>query len=520
MKNIIQKYNELKAQRVNFDILWQEINDLMIFRKQNIASKRSTIDNLTREIYDFTASQANNILASGMMTFIANPSENWFILKGENTDEQTNAFFNDATNIVRKKLYASNFYLELHEALLDLGGFGTMCLFSEYDTEKRNYIFKNIPIGSYVIAEDNNGFIATVIREYELTVEQIFQEFTDEELPAKLKEDLEKMGCYDKVTFYHGVCPNRDYDPEVDKPIKSYTYCSLYPETPVRDAGFFEMPYFVVRFNKINDSCYGFSPAQQVLPIIRQLNGIEKSMDILAEKMANPPVLTPDTMAYDINSIAGGITFYDASNPQAMPKEWQTAGRYDVGLDRANEKRMFIKDAFFNNLFQPITSLGANTDMTATEVVRRENERLVTFSPVFSRLVRELLDPLLIRIFNGLLRADEIRLTFEMSGNYDVQYQSRISVMLDNLRNQGFFQYIQIIGSLVQLNPTMLDHIDFDVIVRDMARSTNIPSGYLKSQESVAAAREQRSKQQQEAQQLELAKTPVGGKMIEKLMDK
>src|SRR5690606_4715799 len=116
----------------------------------------------------------------------------------------------------------------------------------------------------------------------------------------------------------------------------------------------------------------------------RQLNFLEKNMDALAEIAAFPRMLIPQNYVGDIDTRAGGVTYFDASNPNAAPREWATNGRYDVGLDRANRKQRAIEDAFHVDLFQMFSQ--QEKQMTATEVSERAAEKLIQFSPTFARM--------------------------------------------------------------------------------------------------------------------------------------
>src|SRR6185436_2076880 len=102
---------------------------------------------------------------------------------------------------------------------------------------------------------------------------------------------------------------------------------------------------------------------------------------------------------------AMGVTYFsrDLAGANLMPREWMTAGRYDVGLDRIKERQRAIEDAFHVPLFQMFAQL--EKQMTAREVAERSSEKLIQFSPTFSRLTSELFNPLLERIFGILLRA-------------------------------------------------------------------------------------------------------------------
>src|SRR4030095_14125404 len=101
---------------------------------------------------------------------------------------------------------------------------------------------------------------------------------------------------------------------------------------------------------------------------------------------------------------ASGVTYYDAANPNAIPREWATGGRYEMGKDRAIEKQKAINQAFHVDLFQMFANLD-RPQMTAREVAERSGEKLIQFSPTFARLTTELFTPVLRRVWSILTRA-------------------------------------------------------------------------------------------------------------------
>lgn len=499
-ESIISRYKKLKAARITLDSEYQEIADVMLFNKSNILDESTGATDRTTEIYDFTAQQSNLILAAGQLSYIAPADDIWFNYEPQD-DELKNVnsvqkFFQKASELTREFLASSNFYLELHENLIDRGAFAIGCLF--VDDNDGELVFQNIKVGSYVVAENKHGIIDTVIREFELSATAAIDMFGADSLSKQIT-DAVKQDPDRKFKFLHAVYPNSDYDSEkAGAENMKFTSCYIENESKlvVKDGGYNEMPYIVSRFNKIDNSPYGYGPGFEVLPIIKQLNAIEKTLDILGEKHANPPILAPDTMAYDINSQAGGVTFFDTSNPNNVPREWQTTGRYDVGRDRAEEKRKFIREAFHVPMFQMIQMQEGTK--TATEIIALENEKLITFHPTFARLVTELFNPLLERVFNILYRNGKFPdIPQELiTKNFKISYKSKIALALKNLQSSGFLQFMQASSIIAQIKPDVLDYIDADKAFIQLATNFGVSSDWIKDEETVTQIREQRQQQQ------------------------
>ena len=126
-------------------------------------------------------------------------------------------------------------------------------------------------------------------------------------------------------------------------------------------------------------------------------------MDALAEVSAFPRILAPDTHKQEFDLRACGITYYDSSNPAAVPREWATQGKYDVGKDRSEQRRQIIRECYHVDLFRMFAEL--DKQMTAREVAERSAEKINQFTATFTRLTTELFTPMLQRIFRLAYRA-------------------------------------------------------------------------------------------------------------------
>lgn len=282
------------------------------------------------------------------------------------------------------------------------------------------------------------------------------------------------------------------------------------------------MPVFVSRYLEWGSGMgrlYGWSPAFAALPEARQLNFLQKMMDALAEKMAFPPVLAPEELEGEIDPNAAGVTYFSNSIAGTLPKEWMTAGRYDVGKDRVLERQNAIKAAFHVDLFQMFSQI--EKQMTAREVAERSSEKLIQFSPTFARLVTELFNPMLARLFGIGLRGgwfgggDEIPSSAKRDlGNGlafvappTVQYTSRIAQALRAMPVQSLYRMVELGGAFLQAtgSAAVFDNLDADAAFRLAANIESLPEEMLVPADEVTATREARAEQMAQAQQLEAA---------------
>lgn len=524
-QDILSRHNQLKADRQNFDTIWQELADVIQPRKNNITVRQTPDAGENADLYDTTAVDANMVLGAGQLSYITPASDRWMAYEfpealrskdGGSVPDEAAKWFQQCTEIAHREIGRSNFYTEVHEMYLDRGGMGTGCLYVA-EGKRTTLNFCCHAIGTYSIAEDEEGYVDTVFREFKMTARQAVQRFGKDSLGEKVKAAYEspKPEAMDqKFTFVHAVFPREDRDArKIDGPNKPFAsiYVCVDDQTVVRNEGYDELPYAVTRYLVWGENVYGYCPSIDILPTIRQVNFIERQMDALAETAAFPRLLIPEAMKGQVDMRAAGITIFDPNTPTALPKEWATQGRYDIGQERVKTKQDAIRKAYHNDLFQMFAQ--AEREMTAYEAMQRVAEKLVQFSPTFARLTTEFLQPTLQRVFGILFRggyfpeppkevfiptSEGVALAMPQ-----VVFTSKVALAIKALENKAFLDFIQIIAPLLPQRPDLLDNFDLDVASRDMARNLGLSSSWIKDADDVAEERAAKAQQMQQAQAMQ-----------------
>jgi hypothetical protein len=521
-KRIEERYQTLKGLRAPWESLWSEIARYVMPRRSPGLNGSIQTPGIDVQLFDTTAVRANMTLANGQLAWMSPLEASWFAFEPHSAQgDDARRWLTKATTTARDELAISNFYTAVHEFYLDRGAFGTACLYLE--AGRRTLINAQAwPVGSFVVDEDENGVVDTVIREFTLTPRQAAQKFGEDNLSEKVRNAARDGSAksQNKIKFLHAIYPREDAERDhakLDAP--NMPIASVYLEFDgchvCKVSGYEEMPVMVSRYLEWGSGMgglYGWSPSFAALPEARQLNFLQKMMDALAEKMAFPPVLAPEELEGEIDPNAMGVTYFSRDLVQggSLPKEWMTQGRYDIGLQRVLERQKAINDAFHVDLFQMFAQL--QKQMTAREVAERAQEKLIQFSPTFSRLTSELFNPLLERVFGILLRAGrlgEVPLSMvqrlsETTGfvpTPKVQYSSRIALALRSLPSLGYQRTLERLGMVARVAPQVLDNFDFDKAERDTALSDGMPADYLLPENDVAEAREARAQQQAQMQQ-------------------
>src|SRR4029453_1528683 len=94
----------------------------------------------------------------------------------------------------------------------------------------------------------------------------------------------------------------------------------------------------------------------------------------------------------------------------------------------------------------------------------------------------------------------------ELSGaNLDIEYEGPLARSQKATRLAGFEEYLRIMAPVAQLQPAVMDNLDFDAAARDLAEVAGLPALYLRDQEQIEAVRQQRQTEQEMANKLQVA---------------
>ena len=335
----LRVWEERKAYRdTRFMTGWQTLSQYFLPSESNVnVEKTEDTSGWTDKIFDTTGIQANQTLAAGQRNWLTPSTEPWGAF--EPPEELKTGDGDDAAQWLAKSsdrsmkaLSGSNFYAIVNMAYLGVGVFGTDLIFCD-EGKASTLNFRHCKIGTYTIAENDEGVVDSVHREFELSGRQAKQMFDEEALPPKMQDQMKgNKGLDKKFKFIHACFPREDsqrLDKRADganKPVAS-VYISVEFRATVRESGYDEMPYLCMRFKKWGtDSPYGFSPAYDALPEARQLNYVVQYTDALAELLAYPRILRPSNLEGDVDLRAGGVTTFNVDDPNGKPSEWATIG--------------------------------------------------------------------------------------------------------------------------------------------------------------------------------------------------
>ena len=450
---IIQRTDELKSRRMNFEKLWQEVSELVLPRKADFTATQAQGAGRGRKLFETTAVNAAELLAAGLHGLMTNPAGKWFSLsvaEHKKTPEISEWLVN-AEQVLADEMTRPNagFATNIHEVYLDLTVLGTAGLYVGWDEKNDSLLFQSRFLGELFLEENAAGQVDRIYRVFKMSLEKIVQTWgktaVSENMLAAYEAGTQAQREYEII---HAVFPNELFK---DGGVFQKPVCSVYvlkdERTVLFSGGFEEMPLFVTRWSKACTEVYGRSPAISVLPDIKMLQEMMKETIIAAQLANRPPLLVRDDDQFSpAATVPGGIIRYTGE----APKTFLSGANSSIGLEIMNEIRQRIRSAFYNDRLTNTE----NVQMTATEVLQRAEEKMRLLGPVFGRLQTELLGPMMTRVFGVLVRHGKMVLPSELDfEDVRVEYVSPLSLAQKHLQAQAVMRTLELAGGLLQIQP-------------------------------------------------------------------
>lgn len=512
--DVIDKQGQMENDRSIFDSHWREIAE-RILPRQNDFQGASSIqgEKRTEKIFDSTGPLALDRAASAIDSLITPSTSQYHGLAPDDDslaeNHEVKAYLEEVTKILFRTRYRpfANFASQAHECYISLMAFGTLGLFID-DVIGLGIRYKSIPLSGLYFMEDHSGIVDYVHHKFEFTARQAVQKFGLDNLPEKIKVAYDKTP-FQKFQFIHCVRPNDERNPR-RKDYRGMAYSSLYValdgKKTISRGGYRTKPYAISRHVTAPRETYGRSPAMMVLPDIKMVNEMEKTIIRAAHKIVDPPMLVYGDgilSAFDARPNAvnyGGVDEQGRQLAHAM----KTGSNLPIAVDMTEQKRKVINDAFYVTLFQILVQ---NPQMTATEAMIRAQEKGQLLAPTVGRQQSELLGAVIARELDihamaGVLPPMPVKLR-DAGGGIRAVYTSPLSRLRRAEDGVAILRTLEALSPLANVKPDVLDAFDEDEIARELADINGMPAKTIRPREKVMEIREARNASAQDASLLQ-----------------
>jgi len=534
---ILARHAALGLQRRPHEVLWQEIADYHLPHAAGIALAVAPGAKRTSKVYDSTAMDAADRLASNFMGGMTNQATKWRSSEFEEPllqeDYEASVWIEDVDRRELATYGQSNAYQRFHELYQQLIVFGTGCLYVEEALGREpgfeGYNFKTLALGSYDIAEGEQGRVDTVFVVHRLTARQAVQRFGLDVLGAKVKQRLADGGAkVDEVTQYLQVVHPREDASSAGAQRQQLRLARNLPwascvidmeeKVVVRESGYPEFPFFVPRWSKtvdvpgwlkssMPDSAWGFGRGHLALPHVKTLNAIvEWGLKALPLHLFPPGWTDDDSVIGRWDMTPGAM---NAVRHGASVQPYQIGGNPQVVELHIEQLQQQIKDIFYWDQLQAIPR---QPQKTAFEVAQIVEQLQRVMGPTFSRLTTELFDPLANRTFGIRLRAggflpppqSVLEEAAQHRGRIRVKYEGPLARAQRASEVEAIQRLYGFAGQVAQERQTqeIYDTLDDDAMVRHMGDILGVPQHLFRDKRLVARLQAQRQQAAEaEAQQ-------------------
>lgn len=522
-KEIVDQLGKLESERSTLDQHCKEVAELVypshsVGWQNEVAQKG---EKRSQRQYDATATLALQRYASALKGWIAPRGNQWHRIKTSddtlNEDPEVKEYFDLVTDALFRTRYEPQaaFDSALDEAFLQVGAFGTCCVFTDKRTDTGSHNmplaglrYRGIAFSQIFACEDASGMINRVYRRFKLTARQAVDEFGDA-VSDEIQNTL-KTNPFQEFEFIHCVEPNAGYN-RSKMHAQAMRYASFYVERAkpklLRHSGFGTLRYAMGRNTKGPDETYGRGPAMMMLPEIKMLNEMRRTLVRAQHQAVMPPWGIAGETNRPLRLIPNAInpgTVGPDGRPLAVPLV--SSAKFEPATDEINRIRESINDAFLLSLFQILVD---RPQQTATETLQRAKEQAILVAPIIMRLQSELMGQIIESELDILTEYGALPempdALMEAQGEYEIEYDTDVTRAMALGEIEGYANWMAENAPVIEMRPELLDVLDHEAILRKNAERRGVDQRFIRTDDDLAALRKAKNEQARAAQMAEQA---------------
>lgn len=466
----------------------------------------STLQSKRARLMDSTSTDAGEILASAVMSGGTPSNSRWFGLSAGQDSDEEKLWFDNASEVMFTNIHASNFDSEGMDCALDLIAAGWFVLYISEGVDT-GYHFEEWPLAScYITASKPGGMPDTLIRPYELTVEQAVNDFkNDHGVSAKVTKMFDDGKLDEKVKFCQSIYPRGAEAAGAHAKNMPFSSCHIEVDskTLVRESGYHECPFVAPRWAKLPGSAYAVGPMFRALPSIKQINRLVYLEDTNLDMAVSGMWIAEDDGVLNPRTVKVGPRKIIVANSVDSMKALKSGADFNLSFSKKENLQAEIRRTLRADQLAPQDG----PVRTATEVHVRVQMIRQLLGPIYGRMQTEWYKPMIDRCFGIAFRAGALGVppqslagriasaTFQ-SPMAKAQKQEEVNAVETSLAAVG-----QI--ALATQDPGVWDSIDIEESIKIILDGRGAPARVGRSKEDIQAIRDSRAKAQQQAQQQE-----------------
>ena len=472
--------------------------------------------------------------AAGFLVNLMNPARQWYHLKLNSAVEtragtDVNKIVEGLQKIVDETMHKCGAYVEFKRVFEQLLAFGFSAMLVTEDKEQVCRA-ECLRIGTYALGTDHRGNVNRLYRRFAMTPEEVVREFgggtegrkkiPNEVISAWKRGDKSQTA---NIVICNLIEPNEEtYAVGSDEVLKygvpkSKAYRSIYwidgrrgtyEDGIERDGildirGFQFNPIIAPRLSCENGDIYGRGRGHDALNACRAIQGLRMDELEISSNRAEPPLIASNDLREEGLKLGRGEVTYanigEQRSEMVMPV-LPNPPTSDETRQTLVELQQEIRACMFNDEFATIDSLKLVNDKqkrTAAEINALTSENMLLLAGVILMLDTELLDPT-VKIFTSMVMASKKLQKMGVipeipNESMTISYVSNLHVAQMTQEINSVRQSIANTANLVSLGSPktarLLDHFDFDRIVRRLHTLVGAGAEYLKDESEVEKIR-------------------------------
>ncbi len=503
-QQVIQDWNREQADVGNTMELYQSVADHFMQRENNITVQRTPGEDKSLPIIDPTGRIAFGKMCAGLSSLMFPPGQYFHRLAPETSaefDAESISYLNRYTEKLHTELFkpSCNFILEINETITSWSGFGTGCIFSEWNKDLLSLNFRDWDVSNFRFGVDARGYPNRALIRWSYTAEQAESLFGQDAGPEVLASAADPRRAQEKFWFIWRIQRRkRDmrYSDVLNYPFEKICVNEKEKVT-VEVGGYQEFPYHIARWLLTSHEKWGYGQGVFGLSADKELQVQKKALQLAADLANNPPRETLQSFDGTPKVYPGANNIVmEANSIRALDRNLQ--GNFPVTKDILEMTKTDLRNIFYDKVFAPLDELTGDrrTRLEIAERVKAGYQQMVL--PV-TRFYNECLTPLIERCVMLLIRNHQVPPPPPQLRGFKVEYLGPLALALKEQNAEALQRYVEFAAIMEQIAPNFtVDAINMDRAGRNMATTFGVNETDLNTPEERDAIRQKRQAEQEQ----------------------
>jgi hypothetical protein len=516
---VIQDWQREDADAGMAMALYQQVADHFMQRESSITVMRTPGEDKSLPIIDPTGRIAFQKMCAGLSAVIFPVGQYFCRLAPESKSDFNNttiSYLNRVTEILHTELFkpSCNFILEVNENIMSWAGFGTSCLYSEWDHRQMALNYKDWDVANFRFGVDYRGYPNRCLIRWQYTAQQAYEIFGDQAGSLVIAAAKDPKRSQDKFWFIWRIQPRINRNLQYSDR-KNYAYEKICvnekEKVVVEEGGYREFPYHLARWLTASSEKWGYGQGVYGLSADKELQQQKQALHLCANLSNNPPRQT-------LSSFEGTPRVHPGANnvvnemDSIRALDRNLAGSFPISKETLEMTKQDLRNIFFDKVFAPLDELTGDR-RTRLEIAERIKAGYQQVILPATRYYNECLTPCVERSVMLLLRNYRIPAPPPGLKGFKIEYLGRLALALQEQKSDALQRYVEFAALMEQVAPNFtIDTINIDRAGRNMATTFGVSEADLNTPEEREGIRLKRQQEQDQMKMMMAAQ--AAGKAI------